>query len=78
MTTSAKSTHWIRSVAADLPSRDTLLVALQEQYTHIEALEQEKDQAIDVIEKKSEVIAAQKKRIEELRKKYFEMLPERA
>jgi transposase len=43
-----------------------LLVALEEQHTHIETLEHEKDQAIDVIEKKSEVIAAQKKRIEEL------------
>ncbi|MFK7856356.1 MAG: IS66 family transposase [Granulosicoccus sp.] len=66
MSDSAQSTEWIRKIGADLPTRDALLVALQEQHNHINALEAEKDQAVDVIDKKSEVIASQQKRIEQL------------
>lgn len=66
MNESAQSTEWIKKVGADLPTRDALLIALKEQHKHINALEVEKDQASDVIDKKSEVIASQKKRIEQL------------
>lgn len=66
MSDSAPTTEWIRNVGADLPSRDALLVALQEQHKHINELQIERDQVIDVVDKKSEVIAAQQKRILEL------------
>lgn len=66
MSDSAQSTEWIRKIGADLPTRDALLIALQEQHNHISALEVEKESAVDVSEKKSEVIASQKKRIRQL------------
>ncbi len=66
MNDATQSAEWIRKIGADLPTRDALLAALQEQHNHINTLESEKDQAVDVIDKKSEVIAAQQKRIEQL------------
>lgn len=66
MAKSAQSTKLIRKIGADFPTRDALLIALHEQHNHINSLEIEKDQAIDVIDKKSEVIASQQKRIEQL------------
>ena len=66
MEDSAQSSEWIRKVGADLPTRDALLIALQEQHLRNNTLEVERDQAADVIDKKSEVIASQKKRIQQL------------
>jgi transposase len=63
----------IKAIGAELPTRDALLHMLHEQNKKIttltdqcEELAREKQQRDDVVEKKSDVIAAQKKRIEQL------------
>jgi len=73
MSKSAPNVELIRAIGAELPTRDALLQALYEQNKKISTLEdqcnsltREKEQIDDIVDKKSDVIAAQKKRIEQL------------
>ena len=73
MSKSAHNVELLRAIGAELPTRDALLQMLHEQNTKIntlqdqcETLTREKEKADDVVDQKSDVIATQKKRIEQL------------
>lgn len=73
MSKSAPNVELLRAISAELPTRDALLQMLHEQNTRIntlqnqcETLTREKQKTDDVVDKKSDVIAVQKKRIEQL------------
>ncbi len=73
MGNSASNVELMRAIGAELPTRDALLQMLHEQNTKIntlqdqcEALTRDKQKTDDVVDKKSDVIAAQKKRIAQL------------
>jgi transposase len=73
MSESAPDVELMKAIGAELPTRDALLQMLHEQNKQIntlqeqcETLTREKEQIDDVVDKKSDVISVQKKRIEQL------------